>query len=212
MLCWLVSTLLSTAVPTPGAALLQIGTADDLTRMLLAGTVDQKEEEENLERDMDRARDRLGHKGAKDGEVPAASQGTTETDDSTEDTRDDRRRRRHRGPRVQRFRALSDDGHGKAYYLAWGIVDWAIAADLWVAAAWFTVVGMAALANANNGYCRDGYGRTRSCDADRAGGTVLLGLGVLAGAGGGVAAWRGGTNIGTFKDLRAQERAHREAN
>jgi hypothetical protein len=215
MLTLLLSAIVSSAVPTPADVLLDTPTPAELTRVLLAQAATQAEEEKNLENDMDRARQHVGDEPAnKDAAKPAVAPAAGTSDTAPEDQEKPKRKHRHHHEdKPEKFRALSEDGHGKGYYLSWGIVDWTLAGGLWIAATVLTVAGLTMLSVRSLADCHERYG-AGSCNQGMSqfhnSGIVVTGLGLAFGAGGGIAAWRAGTNIGSFRDLRAIERERRE--
>jgi len=210
MLTLALAAFLATPVPTASQALLAERSASEITALLIAQAPDRADEEKNLESDMDRAREHLGHAPANgDGGQPTLAPAPLPPEPDEQPT--PRRKHRHeRGPRQSHPQLLSEDGHAKPYYLAWGIVDWNIAASLWAIAAYLTAAAAIASTVADKpGYCGD-FADSPSCDRNPvtrrdAGGLFVAAL--AFGAGGGIVAWRAGTNIGAFKDLREQEHA-----
>jgi hypothetical protein len=103
-----------------------------------------------------------------------------------------RRESRRRSPGV------TLDGHGRAYYLTWGLVDWGIAGGMWLGGTYvslFTIV----LASAWN----DNTMTPREQRDVRSGAVVTAGIAAGLTLGGIILARRAGHNIGTFRDLRA---------
>ena len=219
MLALLFSASLSSTVPTPADVLLRVQTPAELTRLLLAQAPTQSEEEKNLEADMDRARQHLGHEGTTtEGAAPAVESAPpppVPVDDQDQTPR--KKKKSRRAEADNRFRATSPEGHGKAYYLVWGIVDWNIAGGMWVTAAVLTLYGLAAMSVSSADGCSDQWNSNHTvadCSANardiRNAGVILTGVGVLFGAGGGLAAWRAADNLGTYKSLKNEERAYRD--
>ena len=217
MLTLLLSLTLGSTIPTAADVLLDAPSPVELTRLLLAQAPSQSDEEKNLQDDMDRARQRLGDKPTDKAETQPSGVDSPAGDQAPpEDQPRPKHRGRHR--RVEsgdRFRAMSEDGHGKAYYLVWGIVDWNIAGGLLVMATVCTVIGLVMLAVPDAATCNDRFG-PGTCKSDdmaafRNSALVVTGLGVGFGAGGGVVAWRASTNIHTYHDLRNEEREHYES-
>ena len=94
------------------------------------------------------------------------------------------------------------DGHGKGYYLGWGIADWVIAADLWAAAAVFGFAAMGLVAARN-----DEHARSMEYNRDEAGALAVLSGALSLGTGGIFVAIRAGRNISKFNELRAASRS-----
>ena len=195
----LVMALLALPPPSPGGALL-----DDLSqreRLLLAQSPD---EERDLEQDMDSARKRLGH-----GEAPAAdtSREPVSPAGGGVDARAPRPRggTRSDGGAPRRRRRVADatlDGHGKAYYLTWGLVDWAVVGSMWGGATYASAVALV-LASAWN----DDTLSPRERRDVRGGAVVSAGIAAGLTIGGIILARRAGRDFDTFRDLRDAGRA-----
>jgi hypothetical protein len=198
----LVSLVVSASPPSPGAAVLRSVTHPG--PLLLAQQAPSDEEQKALEEDMERARKRLGHDtkpatpapegAAADSTVPRPRGERIDAADSDDDRRPRRRIRRQRWEPTL-------DGHGKAYFLTWGIVDWSIAGGGWAAGTVFGLValGLASAVN-DSSYDWSNKNMTRS-EARRTArtlGVLSVGLGIT----GAFFAYRAGHNLATFHDLR----------
>lgn len=185
MLALVCAVVLSTPVPSAGAMVL--ARLLEPGPLLLAQSPDPDAERE-LEEDMERERRRLGREdGGAQEPIPEPT-----------------KRSKKRSRKVRTTEPVLIEGHGKAYFLTWGIVDWAIAAEMWGIGAW---LGLEALAFAS--MPDDGSSPLSRETSRKVSG--VLGIGSIAlGLAGVVVALRAGPNLQTFRELRAQERAQLE--
>jgi hypothetical protein len=177
--------------PSPGAAVL--ATLEPSVAALWLAQAENPEEK-SLEDDMDSARKRLGH-----GDQPSP-QNAPAPGVAPDNTRDNDGKRKHRrwALRPSVMSSPTVDGHGRGYYLGWGIADWSIAGGMWAAAAvtGFAALGLAA-ADLNDGGRRHTRAELRSLAAFV--GVVSVSLG----AGGGLVAFHARRNLETAWELRA---------
>lgn len=199
MLAVVLSAFVSSAVPSPGRAILDTASRAAALRLLVAQSPDPQEEK-NLEDDMDRARRHLGHDDK------------TQVDEAPEPQADEpkkreRRKRHDSGPQAEY------EGHGKAHYLVWGIVDWCIAGGLWSSSIAMGVLSGASFVGASR-IDRDGLTASQrrsglnEDQAVRTARTVGFITGVMALGFAGFGAWiatKASTNISIYGDLRNEE-------
>lgn len=221
----------SAPVPSPGRVLLQEPTSPVvLTRLLLAQHPDL-EAEEDLSRDMQQARERLGHgdeagdeqtqpeqveqeqeqeeqpaEASEQEAVPAEEAAPVVEEDPYQDDPPPqryRRRRRHRqeSPGPEVLVA----GHGKAHYLVWGIVDWVIAGGLWGGSLYAGVLTV--LSGVYYLETRDKHFEHNRSDRQIAGVLFVLlgGVTLSLGGVGGLLAFNASKNVGTYREIVARQ-------
>lgn len=185
----LVTAVAPLAVPTPAEVILSQPTAAEWTRILLAQQSDRDEEIEALEQDMERSRARTRQQEEEQtarqvAEPPPADEAPLFASGDAPGVRGGRR---------------------KGYYLAWSIVDWVLAGQLWMSSlvCWMYSAAFSLTASANDAVETGGDEPLGRLSAAFAGAALVFA------AGGGLAAWRGGINVATYRELRAQEAAVR---
>ena len=193
---FIVSMFLSSAIPTPAQALLD-GTSSQ--KILWVAQTPNKEEQKNLQEDMNRARQK----------VDEHRHDVQQEQGSPEDLNVERPRppRRHK----HRVRPLYDaptlDGHGKAYYMTWGIVEWVLAGGAWYGG-FMTTIGSIATTSL---LYQDRHGRIDGERRDYVQGAAsgFAAASVVLGMAGGLLAWKASENLSKASDLRAEDREMR---
>jgi hypothetical protein len=205
---WMIINTVS-SVPSPGTAVLvELEASPKLWVAQLSE--EQKDEEAALEKDMERAREHLGHspatdapatKSAEDPELPPPADASSEKERGPRKKK--KRKKRQRGPQPKLY------GKTAGYYFAWGIVDANVALGTLVGGIAFTAV---ALVFADLDRSEEFFGE-RIDPGDAKADNIAVGFAVGAGALyalSAVAGWRTGVNFSRFAQLNRQKRQQRK--
>ena len=215
---WLPTAMMLGVVPTPAQVLMADAEVQPRAVLTLAQAPDA-DEEKALEEDMDKAHrrvvgepppahDQAGHEHADHhhGEYREAferydrAQSEPSCDCDCECSK-----RPQRGPGGK----PTLDGHGKAHYLVWGIVDWVITGALWGGGLFSAVISANALylGTRTNSEWQDMFHESPEPGARRglrAGGVAFAGIAAGLGIGGTLLSAKARANVRTYRELRAQ--------
>lgn len=207
---------IGTAVPSPGRAVLEAENPAQYTARLIAqaSALDtENDPETELQRDLIRSRRRVRRSTPLPNPTPAPNPEPTSVEATPEQTIDPEPRRVPRPgyggdadmcppcgvPRLAQ--QLRRGGKTKAYYIAWSVVDWIFAGQMWLGAGFFGLVSIGAGIEAS-----EHVGHRHSNGVL----TAAIWTGLIAGAftiAGFISASRGSENRRIYHEMLAEERA-----
>lgn len=185
------------AVPTPGQVVLDRLNEPRSAMLVLAQAADP-DEVRALEKDMDRAHHHGEYRDAYERYEQPRSDGNGNCNCSA-------------APRQSKRPQALADGHGKAHYLVWGVVDWSITGAMWVGSLLSAVISTNAfyLGSRTQAQWNDLFNEPAEKGVRRDlrfAGVIFAGAAVGLATGGTLLSVKARRNVRVYRELRDQER------